>query len=223
MPRRNDRAGKPLRDHAKQLRAKALYRYGGAGGLVLLPLLVYAVIPFQLPFLVVAVLVGAAIAFPLVDRGRKLWRRSKNFDQGAYGEEKTQQVLQSLIGSGWRAEYNLKLPQVGDIDVWLRSPRGINYILDVKSHSTEVVLDGEMLKRRYRGRLRDFEKDFLAQVAREVTAIKKAKKLTKVTPVVVFSDAKVSISNKKKIRGAYVIELGDLVSRLREIDQNWGE
>jgi len=67
--------------------------------------------------------------------------------------------------------------------------------------------------------LRDFEKDFLAQITKQVTAIKKAKKLTKVIPVVVFSDGKVSFSNKQKIRGAYVMELGNLVSGLQELDR----
>lgn len=215
----NEGAGKPLRRRAQQLRTKALYRYVTASGWVLLPLLVYVVAPFEPLFLVAALLIGALIALPLIEEGKKFWQSSRNFDQGAYGEEKTQQVLESLIKSGWIAEYNLRLPQVGDIDVWLQSPKGVNFILDVKSHSTEVLLDGDVLKRRYYGTLRNFEKDFLAQIAKQVTAIKKAKKLTNVTPVVVFSEAKVSFSNKKKIRGAYVMELGNLVSGLQELDR----
>lgn len=218
-PQYNEVAGKPLRRHAKQLRTKALDKYVVATGWVLLPLLVYVVAPFDPLFLVAALFIGALIALPLIEEGKKFWKSSRNFDQGACGEEKTQHVLESLIKSGWIAEYNLRLPQVGDIDVWLRSPQGVNFILDVKSHSTEVMLDGDVLKRRYYGKLQDFEKDFLAQIAKEVTAIKKAKKLTNVTPVVVFSDAKVSFSNKKRIRGAYVMELGNLVSGLQELDR----
>ena len=219
LPQHNEGAGKPLRRHAKQLRAKALYRYGAATGWVLLPLLVYGVAPFAPLFLVAALLIVALIALPSIKDGKQFWKSSQNFDQGAYGEEKTEQVLESLIQSGWIAEYNLRLPQVGDIDVWLRSPKGVNFILDVKSHSTEVLLDGDVLKRRYYGKLQDFEKDFLTQIAKEVTAIKKAKKLTNVTPIVVFSDAKVSFSHNKKIRGAYVMELGNLVSGLQELDR----
>jgi hypothetical protein len=224
QPQYNEGAGKPLRRHAQQLRTKALYRYGAATGLVLLPLLVYAVAPFAplFLFLVAALLIGALIALPLIDDGKTFWKSSQRFDQGACGEEKTQQVLESLIQSGWIAEYNLRLPQVGDIDVWLRSPKGLNFILDVKSHSTVVQLDGDVLKRlSYDGKLIDFKKDFLAQIAKQATAIKKAKKLTKVTPVVVFSDAKVILRNKKKIRGAYVMELGNLVSRLQELDRTY--
>ena len=221
QPQYNEGAGKQLRRQAKQFRAKALYRYGAATGLVLLPLLVYAVAPFAPLFFFVAaaLLIWLLRAFPLIEDGKKLWNESQRYDQGACGEEKTEQVLKSLTQSGWIAEYNLRLPQVGDIDVWLRSPKGVNFILDVKSHSTVVLLDGDVLKRLSYGKLRDFEKDFLAQIAKEVTAIKKAKKLTKVTPVVVFSDAKVSFSNKKKIRGAYVMELGNLVSGLQELDR----
>jgi Nuclease-related domain len=219
LPQYNEGAGKSLRRRAQKLRTKAFYKYVAATGWVLLPLLVYAVAPFDPVFLVVVFLIVVLIALPSIEEGKKFWKSSQNFDQGACGEEKTQQVLESLIKSGWIAEYNLRLPQVGDIDVWLRSPKGVNFILNVKSHSTEVLLDGDVLKRRYYGKLQDFEKDFLAQIAKEVTAIKKAKKLTNVTPVVVFSDAKVSFSNKKKIRGAYVMELSNLVSGLQELDR----
>jgi hypothetical protein len=222
QPQYNEGAGKPLRRHAQQLRTKALYRYGAATGLVLLPLLVYAVAPFAPLFLVAALVIGALIALPLIEEGKTFWKTSKIYYQGACGEEKTQQVLEPLIQSGWIAEYNLRLPQVGDIDVWLRSPKGVNFIFDVKSHSTVVQLDGDVLKRlSYDGKLIDFKKDFLAQIAKQATAIKKAKKLTKVTPVVVFSDAKVILRNKKKIRGAYVLELGYLVSRLQELDRTY--
>jgi hypothetical protein len=224
QPQYNEGAGKRLRRDAQQLRTKALYRYGAATGLVLLPLLVYAVAPFAPLFFFVAaaLLIWVLTALPLIEEGKKFWNESQRYDQGACGEEKTQQVLESLTQSGWIAEYNLRLPQVGDIDVWLRSPKGVNFILDVKSHSTVVQLDGDVLKRlSYDGKLIDFKKDFLAQIAKQATAIKKAKKLTKVTPVVVFSDAKVILRNKKKIRGAYVMELGNLVSRLQELDRTY--
>jgi hypothetical protein len=224
QPQYNEDAGKSLRRHAQQFRTKALYRYGAATGLVLLPLLVYAVAPFAplFFFVVAALLIGVLTAPLLIPDGNKFWNDYKRYDQGARGEEKTQQVLEPLIKSGWIAEYDLILPQVGDIDVWLRSPKGVNFILDVKSHSTVVRLDGDVLKRlSYDGKLIDFKKDFLAQIANQVTAIKKAKKLTKVTPVVVFSDAKVILRNKKKIRGAYVMELGNLVSRLQELERTY--
>jgi hypothetical protein len=224
QPQYNEGAGKRLRREAQQLRTKALYRYGSATGLVLLPLLVYAVAPFAPLFFFVAaaLLIWVLRAVPLIEDGKTFWNESQRYDRGACGEEKTQQVLESLIQSGWIAEYNLRLPQVGDIDVWLRSPKGLNFILDVKSHSTVVQLDGDVLKRlSYDGKLIDFKKDFLAQIAKQATAIKKAKKLTKVTRVVVFSDAKVILRNKKKIRGAYVLELGNLVSRLQELDRSY--
>jgi hypothetical protein len=213
-----------LRRDAQQLRTKALYKYGAATGLVLLPLLVYAVAPFAPLFFFVAaaLLIWLLKALPLIEGGKKLWNESQRYDRGACGEEKTEQVLKSLTQSGWIAEYNLSLPQVGDIDVWLQSPKGLNFILEVKSHQTVVQLEGDVLKRQsYDGKLRDFEKDFLEQIAKQATAIKKAKKLTKVTRVVVFSDAKVILRNKKKIRGAYVMEQGGLVSRLQELDRTY--
>jgi len=223
QPQYKEDARKPLRRQAQQFRTQALYRYGAATGLVLLPVLVlYALAPFAPLFFVVAALViGALIAIPLIEKGNKFCKKSQIYDQGARGEEKTQEVLEPLIHSGWIVEYDLILPQVGDIDVWLQSRKGVNFILEVKSHSTLVQVEGDVLKRQSYGKWIDFDKDFLAQIARQVTAIKKAKKLTKVTPVVVFSDAKVILRNKKKIRGAYVMELGNLVSRLQELDRTY--
>jgi hypothetical protein len=219
QPQYNEGAGKRLRREAQQLRTKALYKYGAATGLVLLPLLlVYAVAPFP-PLFLLALLIGVLIAPLLIPDGNWLWQRYQRWNRGACGEEKIQPVLEPLIESGWIAEYNLTLRQVGDIDVWLRSPKGVNFILDVKSHSTLVMLDGDVLKRLSNGKLRDFEKDFLAQIAQQATAIKKAKKLTKVTRVVVFINGKVSFSNKQKIRGAYVMERDNLVSGLQELDR----
>ncbi|MEG4634910.1 nuclease-related domain-containing protein, partial [Microcoleus sp. AR_TQ3_B6] len=222
QPQYNEGAGKQLRREAQQLRTKALYRYGAATGLVLLPLLVYAVAHFDPLFLLVALLIGVLTAPLLIPEGNRLWNDSKKYYQGADGEEKTQQVLEPLIQSGWMREYNLILPHVGDIDVWLRSPKGSNFILEVKSHPTVVVLDGDVLKNQSsNGKWIDFEKDFLEQIGQQKKAIKKAKKLTKVTGVVVFSRAQVNLSNKKKIRGAYVMALGDLVSRLQELDRTY--
>ena len=54
QPQYNEGAGKRLRREAQQLRTKALYSYGAATGLVLLPLLVYAVAPFAPLFFFVA-------------------------------------------------------------------------------------------------------------------------------------------------------------------------
>jgi predicted RNA-binding protein YlxR (DUF448 family) len=219
QPQYNEGAGKPLRRRAKQLRTQALCRYGVATGLVL-PLLVYAVAHFDPLFLLVALLIGVLTAPLLIPEANRLWKESKTYYQGACGEEKTEQVLKSLTQSGWIAEYNLRLPQGGEIDVWLQSPKGSNFILEVKSYPKEVRLEGDVLQRQsYDGKWIDFEKDFLEQIGKQATAIKKAKKLTKVTRVVVFSDAKVILRNKKKSRGAYVMALGDLVSRLQELDR----
>jgi hypothetical protein len=222
QPQYKEGAGKRLRRDAQQLRTKALYKYGAATGLVLLPLLVYAVAPFAPLFFFVAaaLLIGVLTAPLLIPDANRLWKESKRYYQGACGEEKTEQVLKSLTRSGWIAEYNLRLPQGGEIDVWLQSPKGSNFILEVKSYPKEVRLEGDVLQRQsYDGKWIDFDKDFLEQIARQATAIKKAKKLTKVTRVVVFSDAKVILRNKKKSRGAYVMELGNLVSRLQELDR----
>ena len=221
QPQYNEGAGKRLRREAQQFRAQALCRYGVATGLVL-PLLVYAVAHFDPLFLVVALLIGVLTAPLLIPEANRLWKKSQKFHRGARGEEKTQQVLEPLIQSGWRREYDLILPRVGDIDVWLQSPKGSNFILEVKSHRTVVVLEGDVLKNESDdGKRTNFKKDFLEQIANQATAIKKAKKLTKVTRVVVFSDAKVILRNKKKIRGAYVLELGNLVSRLQELERTY--
>ena len=118
QPQYNEGAGKRLRREAQQRRTEALYRYGAATGLVLLPLLVYAVAPFAPLFFFVAaaLLIGVLTAPLLIPEANTLWNDYKRYDQGARGEEKTQQVLDPLIQSGWIREYNLALLSQGMIN-----------------------------------------------------------------------------------------------------------
>ncbi len=91
QPQYNEGAGKRLRREAQQFRTKALYRYSAATGLVVLPLLVYAVAPFDPLFLCRSfLLIWALRALRLIEGGKKFWKASQRYDRGACGEEKIQ-------------------------------------------------------------------------------------------------------------------------------------
>ena len=57
-----------------------------------------------------------------------------------------------------------------------------------------------------------FEKNFLAQVMKQAFQIKQQKNLDFVTPIIVFSQARVSVSGK--LKGVYVVEKARLITLL---------
>ncbi|GAB4379276.1 MAG: hypothetical protein Kow00121_33120 [Elainellaceae cyanobacterium] len=159
-------------------------------------------------------LIGFVWAGLSVLQARHYWIRAKQADQGAAGEEEIARVLATLGTQGWAIEYGIADRSVGDIDVFLRSPEGKAYIIDVKSHRGRVQTDGESLYRRYGQTKKPFEKDFLAQARRQALAAKRLKKLSFVTPIVAFSHAKVEVG-KQSIAGVYVVGKHELVRVLQ--------
>lgn len=196
------RPGQHVRVMALRRRLKAVFFFGTAGFLVLLPAIVQAV---TLPiFLICWVLAAAAVA-----QGRYVWRRANQADQGAAGEEAIAQTLMPLQQQGWQIEFGVVDRSVGDIDVFLVSPEGKAYTIDVKSHRGRVTSDGKQLYRRGK----PFEKDFLAQAKRQAATIAKLRQLPFVQPMVVFSNAQVNLD--QPVAGVYVVGRADLIRCLR--------
>jgi Nuclease-related domain len=153
----------------------------------------------------------------LVANGIFLWKRADNADQGAKGEEETAQELFKLEQESWKIEYGIRLGnRLGDADIVCISPQNKCYVIDVKSHKGEITTDGEQLYRRIGETTYPFEKDFLSQSMKQAFQLKKQKELSFVTPIVAFSDAKVSVPNEK-VRKVYVVEKSRLVSLLKSL------
>jgi len=160
---------------------------------------------------------GFIIAASFTVQGLDLWKRAKHAEQGAEGEEAIAQDLTSLIQEGWQFEYGRMLGKgLGDADIIGRSPKGHMYVIDVKSHGGEVGVKGDRLYRRYGAKTYSFEKDFLAQVMKQAYQVKDLEKAKFVTPIVVFSQAKVTVQ-PNKIRGTYVVERSHLIPLLKKL------
>jgi len=153
----------------------------------------------------------AAAGLPLF-AGWELIQKARRAEQGAQAEEEIAQVLQQLP-PGWQVEYGLSVPGVGDIDVTLRSPENRWYVLEVKSHAGIVEVQGNRLLRRLGDRIFPFEKDFLKQVWSQVDALKQLRRLTYVTPVLVFTRARVA-GGSQKVRGVIVAQQQELLALL---------
>jgi hypothetical protein len=61
-----------------------------------------------------------------------------------------------------------------------------------------------------------FEKNFIDQAIKQALQVKKQKNLSFVTPIVAFSDAKVSVPTGK-FKNVYVVEKSRLVSLLNSL------
>jgi Nuclease-related domain len=167
-----------------------------------------------LPILYVFCVVAA---LSLVAKGLFLWKRANHADQGAKGEEDTAQEMLQLEQGGWQVEYGLRLGGgLGDADIVCISPQNNAYVIDVKSHRGNVTTDGKQLYRRMGKTTYPFEKNFLDQAMKQAFQVKKQKNLSFVTPIVAFSDAKVSVPSGKS-KNVYVVEKSKLVSLLKAL------
>lgn len=189
----------------------------------------WAFVPFVLPHVVKTLLPMVPMVLPgwayfacfvpaslSLLRAKHWWMRANHADQGAAGEEAIAAVLAPLKNQGWQVEYGIRDRSVGDVDVFLVSPQGRAYTIDVKSHRGEVRSDGQQLYRQYGRSQYPFEKDFLKQAKGQAIAMKRSKNLPFVTPIVAFSQARVEIA-ENPIAGVYVVTKPKLLSCLRSL------
>ena len=117
--------------------------------------------------------------------------------------------------------YNLPIPIVGEVDVFLQSPNNNYFIVNVQSYRGEVFFDEGVLKRRDWREVSNFEKDLLQHIMDQVLAVKKMKRLRLVTPLICFTEATLSIETvNNKARDVYVVKKESLVRKLVRLDQS---
>lgn len=223
------RAGKNVRVLAFRRRIKAMQFFLATGGLLVLPIGLYWLA--QQLFVTVRLANAASIA-PLVFwlypvclaiagytgyRGVYLWKRANHADQGARAEEEIARLLESLKPRGWQIEYGVQDRQIGDVDVFLISPKGNAYTIDVKSHRGYVFAHQNQLYRKLGQTTVSFEKDFLSQAKRQAVVMKERRGLKFVTPVLVFSDATVKIMDNP-IAGVHVLHRHNLLDCLHTLE-----
>lgn len=169
------------------------------------------------PFPLHLYLLGGAIALVCVLNGLHLWKRAGHADQGAAAEAAIAQLLNPLKDEGWQIEYGLWLENgLGDADVVCRSPRQQAFVIDVKSHRGTVITNGKQLFRDYGTEKKPFEKDFLRQAMKQALQVKEQKNWSFVTPILAFSAAQVTLTDRK-LKGVYVVDAEGLVPLLRSL------
>ncbi|MEM6453414.1 MAG: nuclease-related domain-containing protein [Cyanobacteria bacterium P01_D01_bin.105] len=221
------KAGQNIRNLALQRRVKALTAFAAAAFLIALPFLLRTIFQelltlfpdssssaLSLPLIVYVVSLVAGIGCLL--NGLYWWRRAAHADQGAQGEEDVAKAIASLRTGGWTIEYGLRLGKgLGDADIVCLSPQNRAYVIDVKSHRGTVVAEEQKLYRLMGAQKYPFEKDFLKQVMKQAFQVKQQKQLKFVTPILAFSNAKVTL--KGKIQGVYVVEKSRLSYLLNKL------
>ena len=210
-----NRSGSNLYRLAFQRRVKAVGLVGAAVFCLSLPLLVLLITQVILPGWAWIFFFSLAGIFAF--QAKKSFREAKNVDQGIAGEATIAEALKILETRGWKIERNLPIRSVGDIDFFLISPRRKSYVLDAKSHRGLVFFQ-QKLQRRMGKKIHSFEKDFIAQMMKQVYAVKDLKKLTWVTPLLVFSQARLDILDRC-IEGVYLAEVSEVVYLLECLDR----
>lgn len=233
MPESSRQAGQNVRDLALRRRLKAIYSFIAAGLVALFPFLLNTFInnfwkqlatknssfvqPTALQFQPLVYFIFILISLSFVFQGINLWQKANRADQGAKGEEDIAQVLIPLKKAGWKLEYGAWLGKgLGDADIICVSPKGQTYVVDVKSHRGEVIFDGKLLSRRMGKQTHQFQKDFLEVTMKQALQIKKQRQISFVTPIIAFSQAKVSLP-ANKVRGVYVVQKSNLLSLLNSL------
>jgi Nuclease-related domain len=232
MPKNSRRAGQNICELAAKRRGKAIIAFASAGLVIFLPFFLVKTFEnflrrisslnhsqpqpsLNLPLIFYALFF--IIALGLVADGIYLLKRANHADQGAKGEEDTAQEIFQLDQEGWQVEYGMRLgSRLGDADIVCISPKNKAYVIDVKSHKGEVTTDGKQLCRHLGKTTYPFEKNFIDQAMKQALQVKKQKNLNFVTPIVAFSEAKVSVP-AGKFKNVYVVEKSRLVSLLKSL------
>lgn len=225
-------AGKPIRAMASNRRMAAIVHFVFAGIFtVALYAFVHALRSMGSSFLSIVGTDSTTLPWPtyllyllpllpgmvLVEKGMRLLRRARDADQGAQGEEDVARSLHDLLGLGWKLEYNVPLGgRLGDADIVCTSPRQRSYVIDVKSHRGDVFSDGQQLFRRHMKQVKPFPKDFIGTAMKQALQLKQQQQLRYVTPIVAFSDARIS-QQPIYIRKVHVVEKSALGALLQQL------
>jgi hypothetical protein len=130
-------------------------------------------------------------------------------------------VLSDLQQEGWDITYHLPIPNLGDVNVFLQSPNGNYFIVNVESYRGEVFFDEGVLNRRDWKGVSNFEHDLLQQITEQALAVAKMKRLRTVTPILCFTEATLSIETvNNKARDVYVVKKESLVRKLVRLDKS---
>ena len=234
MPKQGRRAGQNIRELELKRRMQAIYSFASAVLVVCLPFILIRLFePFLKPlnasvppqkqlslsFPPIFYILFLVLALLLVANGMYYWKRAGHAAQGAKGEEDISRELSQLEYEGWTIEYGMRLDnRLGDADIVCISPQDKAYVIDVKSHKGEVMfdVDGKQLYRRMGKTNYPFEKDFIAQTKNQALQVRKQKRLNFVTPILAFSEAKVSVRSEI-LRNVYVVDKSRLVSLLKSL------
>lgn len=140
--------------------------------------------------------------------------------KGTQAQETIAIILRDLQEQGWKITYNLPTPNLGNVDAFLQSPKNNSFIVNVQTYQGEVFFDEGILKRRDWQQVSNFEQDLLQQVTDQALTIKKIKNLRKITPVLCFTNALLSIETvNNKARDVYVVKKESLVRKLIRLDK----
>jgi hypothetical protein len=107
------------------------------------------------------------------------------------------------------------------VDVFLQSPNKNHFIVNFQCYRGEVFFDEGILKRRDWKGISHFDQDLLQQMMAQVLAVQTMKRLRRVTPILCFFEATLSIETvNNKALDVYVVKKESLVRKLLRLDKD---
>jgi hypothetical protein len=211
--------GTTIKELERKRRKVAIAYFVAVTVLVIIPIIIYIDIGVNsLSVLIYLIcLVGAAYA---IEQGKKFWYAAQRATQGREAEARVSSLLKELEEDSWEVIYNIPLSLWGDADVFLRSPSSNYFVIDIKNNNGIVFFDGSMLKLRYGTEVFPFanNRDILAMVKGQATALKELQGVRYVTPIVCFTKAVLEIDSQNNlVQDVYIVSADYLLETLKKI------
>jgi len=178
-----------------------------------LPLIVVFGMPIWTAFIS---LIVARVCFLYSQEHRRAAERA---DHGGKAERVVADKLLKSLAPGWTLEAGIVFDGIGDIDIFVTSPSGKAFVIDVKSHrgAVKIADDQSRLLRQIDGEEREFERDVLKGVCVQAARIGRERSLNYVIPVLAFTKAKLLIEGRK-VNNVIVVESSYLVELMESIE-----
>ncbi|MBX9667319.1 MAG: NERD domain-containing protein [Candidatus Obscuribacterales bacterium] len=174
---------------------------------VLIPIGFFVSAGFRTPLWIVCIFLALARFLYLEFKSMK--QAAARAEKGGQAEDRVGEVLSELKASGWRIEQNVLLQRAGDVDFVVTSPNQMVFAIDVKSHAGIITEQDRQL-------LRDekpLDNDFIGNVRRQAVLVSSQRSCGIVVPVIVFTRAKLSLSDQT-VDGVHVTKANRLVEML---------
>ncbi|WP_013325410.1 hypothetical protein [Gloeothece verrucosa] len=207
------KADLPLRYMGQNRQNKAWVYFWAAVFLAIIPIIHYLFL--RITDLSIFICVSCWVsAILIIRRAEKLKRFAQIATEGAKADSEMALLLDHLAYSGWKIEYNIPVSYLGNAEVFLRSPQGRCFVINVQEDAESIFYDGSRLLAVYGQSV--YGQDMLDLVKQQAEYLKNNRGVRSVTPIICATKARLEMGDTQ-IQNVYVIKKNVLVSLLKKL------